>query len=632
MLKYQYLKKILSIALLIVLLQNVGFGQKLDSFVQAQFDSSYHYSRYDLSKCLAFIDSALLLNERSFNDTYPVDISSYYLGICYNRHGEYEDALKYFDQGIRRFKRRKDTVVLADLFYQKSLVYRQQSDYINFTKNINTSQDLAELVGYQSIVGMCNNAKLIHYKERLKFEEAEKAGMKALDIFISIRDSSSQGDVYNNLGVLMTGQGKFDKALEFHLKQHELNVKLNNVWGKGYSHSKLAAAFGRKNEFKLAEYHMGESIKITESIGTPYEMAGALHRRARLYLKMGKFKNALNDAHISKSIALKYDQKNTYTDIFETLTEIHQKQNKLDSALYYSKKFIAVKDSVLNASIGKQLSEFEVKYETEKKEAEISKLALESELDQSRISRQRIIIFSSLMGLGLLLFLLMGLRSKNLKINEQNNVISKALKEKDILLKEIHHRVKNNLQVISSLLSIQSRAINDTKAKDALKEGRSRVQSMSLIHQNLYQKDNLTGIEMDDYLPRLSQTLFDTYNISGDRIGLKTDIESIKLEVETVIPIGLIVNELITNSLKYAFPDDMKGEITVILKETNNTLELSVMDTGIGIDQSQLELNENSFGHSLIKAFKNKLKAEIVIDGSNGTKIDLLIHNYKKLT
>lgn len=221
--------------------------------------------------------------------------------------------------------------------------------------------------------------------------------------------------------------------------------------------------------------------------------------------------------------------------------------------------------------------------------------------------------------------------NQNVEIENQNKIISAALDEKEILLKEIHHRVKNNLQIVSSLLGIQSRSIIDNKAKEAINEGRTRVHSMSLIHQDLYRKDNLTGVEMQNYLPKLASNLFDTYNIQGDHINLILDIDDIKLDVDTVIPIGLIVNELITNTLKYAFPGNRKGNLNISLTEINDTLLLIVVDDGIGLKQIQRETQEKSFGHSLIRAFKTKLDADIDISSLEGTSVSISIKKYKKL-
>ena len=137
----------------------------------------------------------------------------------------------------------------------------------------------------------------------------------------------------------------------------------------------------------------------------------------------------------------------------------------------------------------------------------------------------------------------------------QNTIVFEALKEKDFLLREIHHRVKNNLQVISSLLSLQARQIGDKNIQKAINEGRSRVRSMALIHQNLYQNENLTGVSVERYLSNLLSELFDTYKVDSDKITLHFNIQDIDLDVDTMVPFGLILNELISNCLKHAFPN-----------------------------------------------------------------------------
>lgn len=606
-------------------------AQSNSELVQSLLDSSYHYSRYDYTKCIEFVDSIQSITDYE-KEAYFSDLKHYYYGVCNHRHGYYEKSLDHFDQGIAKFELIKDSVILSDLYYQKSLIFRQQSNYKLFLENVNKSLDLAEAIDYPKNIGMCNNAKLIHYKERKMYDRAEECGLKSLRIFKMIQDSSSQGDVYNNLGVLMFAQKKYDKALEYHLLQHDLNTQLNNVWGQGYSHSKLARVYAEKEKYTLAQSHLDDALQLTRNIGTPYELSGALLRSAQLNSKIGNFNKAVLDAHESIALSKKFEQLNSYAEGLSELVNIHKKQNLLDSALIYTEMLMTVRDSVLNITIGKELSELEVEFETQKKDKEILELKYEDDLNEARITQQRIVIGSSMLGLGLLGILFFRVRSKNQKIEEQNSIISKALNEKDILLREIHHRVKNNLQVISSLLGIQSRTIKDEKAKEAIKEGRTRVHSMSLIHQNLYQKDNLTGIEMKDYLPKLCHSLFNTYNINGDQINITTDIEAIKLDVETVIPIGLIVNELITNALKYAFPDQRQGEVSIQLKENNKGLILVVSDNGVGLPEEQLNNKQEGFGHKLIEAFKNKLEADIRIESTDGTHVELLIKNFKKLS
>ncbi|MBL7941755.1 MAG: sensor histidine kinase, partial [Flavobacteriales bacterium] len=216
----------------------------------------------------------------------------------------------------------------------------------------------------------------------------------------------------------------------------------------------------------------------------------------------------------------------------------------------------------------------------------------------------------------------------NRNLAEKNVLIEKALAEKEILLREIHHRVKNNLQVVSSLLSIQSREIEDEKAQEAITESRNRVRSMALIHQNLYSDDYLTGIDMQDYVTKLSSSLFNTYKTDHDQIELRSDVAPMVLDVDTTIPLGLILNELITNALKYAFVGVTQGILSVYLKEENGQLVLRVSDNGVGMSEGSGRTD--SFGLKMIKSFASKLEATWEIRNQGGMTVELRISKYRK--
>jgi two-component sensor histidine kinase len=215
-------------------------------------------------------------------------------------------------------------------------------------------------------------------------------------------------------------------------------------------------------------------------------------------------------------------------------------------------------------------------------------------------------------------------------LEAKNAIISKSLEEKEVLLKEIHHRVKNNLQVVSSLLNLQSRSISDSKALAAIKEGRDRVKSMALIHQNLYNDDNLMGVDVKDYIEKLTQSLFTSYNIQNDKIQLQTDIDNLNLDVDTIVPIGLILTELISNALKYAFDEtQIEGSLQVKLKQENGNLLLRVKDNGKGLPLNWSHENTSSMGYQLIRSFAAKMKALLTVTGTNGTDVQMVITKYK---
>jgi len=198
--------------------------------------------------------------------------------------------------------------------------------------------------------------------------------------------------------------------------------------------------------------------------------------------------------------------------------------------------------------------------------------------------------------------------------------IVESLKEKEVLLKEIHHRVKNNLQVISSILNLQSSFVKDEKTLDILEESRNRIRSMAIIHESLYQTSNFSSINFSDYLLNLTTSLIASYRVHAGSIELKTQVDKVELVLDQAIPCGLLVNELITNALKYAFPGELSGEILLGLSEKNNKIELVIKDNGVGMPEGFSILNSDTLGLQLVNTLVEQLDGEIKVENSGGIK------------
>lgn len=200
--------------------------------------------------------------------------------------------------------------------------------------------------------------------------------------------------------------------------------------------------------------------------------------------------------------------------------------------------------------------------------------------------------------------------------------IRKSLDEKLILVKEVHHRVKNNLQIISSLLHMQAAGIDDPKLLNVLRESENRVQSMSLVHEKLYQSDLMATIDFNEYLSSLAERLISTYSVSSS-IHLEMDTDPLMLSINTAIPCGLIVNEILTNSIKYAFPLEQNGIISISMKVNNKDVVLKLSDNGVGLPKDFNVSQLNSLGTKLIKVLTDQIDGILEVESVEGTAYTL---------
>lgn len=205
------------------------------------------------------------------------------------------------------------------------------------------------------------------------------------------------------------------------------------------------------------------------------------------------------------------------------------------------------------------------------------------------------------------------------KRKKSEKQIKASLKEKELLIREIHHRVKNNMQIIISLLSLQSTYLEDNNIKEVFKECESRVRTMGMIHESLYQSKDLSNINMSYYINSLVSELFMTYGIHN-RIHYKVNVDNISLGIDTAIPCGLLINELVTNSLKHAFPNDARGMLSIEFHEIDEDFILKISDDGIGLPENMDFKNTSTLGLNLVNTLTKQLEGTIKLGRGNKTE------------
>ena len=429
-----------------------------------------------------------------------------------------------------------------------------------------------------------------------------------------------QVNAYNLLGNCYSFAKEHEQALACYMKADSINsATKKNIERKNRAQVNILTA--RKNAglpISDAEIKELQELKQSTSLVTLWNHIELLLIRVE-DLSVEEFMT--RHARISRRVN---PTSNLYTRraVIEIEKEFYEKKKMFDKIPEIDARLVAFNEENLKDVNTESFDELDAKYVKEQQDREIQYLD-----EKNKIQRRFLIIgAAALFLISLLSYFLYRLLRRS---RAQKEMIAKTLKEKDTLMREIHHRVKNNLQLVSSLLTMQGRSINDLNALEAINEGKSRVRSMALIHQDLYNRENLTGISVKEYIEKLTTELFGTYQVNQDQINLEMHIEDIELDVDTMVPLGLIINELISNSLKYAFPENRQGLLQVSLAIKDNNLRLQVTDDGIGYDVNKI--SEESFGSTLVKALTEQLDGKITTDGVNGatTTIDFL--KYQRL-
>jgi two-component system, sensor histidine kinase PdtaS len=394
-------------------------------------------------------------------------------------------------------------------------------------------------------------------------------------------------------------------------------------------------ALSRRKNYTEAKAQIMESLALCDTYHLKHTSIYRFNQNLMgvIAMNQGQYDTAASYFTTANGLAIRYNL-NDKKVFFEHMAELNEKKGDFAKALFYHKIFTdsatAERDRASLELLGKS-------------ELKLNVLSQEKELTKKQ-TQQNIFIGAILLGSLLIGFLYRNYRLKQ-KNNQQLALLNKALEdvnkdlatknklldkrnaENELLLKEIHHRVKNNLEVVSSLLQLQTAQTDDPSIQSAMLASQNRVQSMGIIHQKLYQGEHLAAIEMQDYFVNLSESILDSFSSEG-RIKIECNMPKLILDVDTAISIGLITNELITNSLKYAFAGKEQGEINISLTEDKNdpntegALLLKISDDGIGKPVDS-KAHGTGFGTQLINLLTTQLDGKLIYEINHGTIVSL---------
>jgi two-component sensor histidine kinase len=489
----------------------------------------------------------------------------------------------------------------SEAFDHLQQAYKIFEEQKNYTRLIKTSQKMAQIFAdkgdkvsglgyYQKTLALAQKYKNEEYEAhawhgiatlqgRLELNsEAGKSFEKAINLYQKLGfEEYKQNSLFNLTGVYIK-QKKYNNALEILENYTKFEEKKGNSFELSMGFAKLGEVYFAKKDYQLAEQNMLKSINNLEKI------EGALKEKVEIY---------------------------------DLLEKTYEAQNKNSEAFVIMKKWRVLNDSLTTLNNRKIFATLQTKYETAQKEAQIKDLDQQNETKRNQLIYAIIGLSVLAILLGLSVFLYRNLQQNKAKIDTQAKQLS-------TLMKELHHRVKNNLAIVSSLLSLQSSRLEDEKAAKAVMEGQMRVEAMSLIHQRLYKTDDITTLNIKTYLTDLAESLMSAYGYHRDNFDLQITVKNPEIDVNLAMPIGLIVNELVTNSFKYAYQNTKNPSLKIDLKN-DKEITLKVQDNGIGIDETMMNKKSDSFGKQLIKALVKQTKGQHKFENKNGTYFELHI-------
>lgn len=584
--------------------------EMLQKYKHTQSDSALHYGRLAMRKarllqedslmmatcyvmCIVFqsrteFDSALVYTRKAgiiaFRYGYRYGIGEYYNFMArYHRH------LSNPDSAIHYFQVYDDFLAKGEKISRRWLPQQEMALFY---------MDLQDL-----------EKANMHMEEALKYARMEKVPMDYLYVLYSALDLYGKQDNLSKVSSLTEEYLSFkveSGANILDTSQHAL------LFLPGTEAEDRVTGIQRYLQVQLAQGDLLSALSSYHALGVVYL---GRHENTRA---IQAFQSALDLSYQLSYAQLRYN-------MHAALFSVHDRLKDHMHALQHHKAMVALLDTIRNVEREKLMHDLEVKYETAKKEHQLAEAT--HQLDTAKRNQQfyAFIGVALLCILGMILYAYRQKRKSALQLAEKNAIISQSLREKDILLREIHHRVKNNLQMISALLYLHGKSVEDSSAQEALLESQNRVQSMAMIHQNLYQDSNLLGVGVRGYLDRLFSHLIASYNIEKERIEIRTRIEIDHLDVDTIVPLALIINELISNCLKYAFSDGRKGLIEVFVGRTNDHIVVEVKDNGVGMPGTFATDASPNFGYKLINILSERLGATLQTESSHGTRVSLSI-------
>lgn len=530
--------------------------------------------------------------------------------------GEYSLAIESYNEALQNYSAVIDTTGIASSYDNIGIVYDLQGNYKTALEYYFKSLRLREAVGdtMELVNSMCNIGVMYYYLA--DYEKARQYQQKNLELSVMIKDLRGEGIAYNNLGSISEKQGKTDEAITHYLNAIKIFEHSGERHALTDAHVYLANLLLSQGTHHEAKLHLEKALALGREIQYKQGIANAFLGLGNLAHQMKEHNNAKKYFLQALQLGEEIGMPEIILSAAEHLSDLYKQLGDYKNAYVYHVLYKRMSDSLINRGNIEQLTRLEMQHAFDKQQDSIqleqAKKDFLQEMKLKREQRKRNLLIAGILVLFVVLLMVYRIYRQKKKANA----------EKEVLLKEIHHRVKNNLQTITSLLSLQGYDRSQQEIQTAMEESQGRIQSIALIHDTLYQHESLKQIDMQEYLEGLVQSVDDLIRAPEQQITFEVNADRISLDVDTAVPVGLMVNELVTNAYKHAFKGRTGGKVKIGLeKEDPEQYILSVSDDGTGMSEAEFSGENKSLGLKLISILTKQLKGTEEYHTQQGTKI-----------
>lgn len=570
--------------------------------------------------------------EKSLIDIYGL------LGAIYNELYLSDSALFYYENQYRLIDN-KDFRERLQVLKQLSSLHEQNGSLSKALDYCIIGIRLAEESDEKKLVATFNNKIGNIYSTQKNFSKANEYFLRALDIYEETNEELGKASAYSNIGSTYLSQGNTEQAESYFTRAKDIYDKAANDAGIAKMISMLGKVSFRRGEFQKAIEYQRNALLVRITDNNLGELPESYVELANTYLKLRRYDDALNLTREGLGITKKTGSEVQLLRLYRQFYLIYKDLNYKDSALWYHEKYGSLKDSIDRLENDEMMIRLQNAFDTERREIELSEMKRENELNEERISyykeleqkdRYLKLLLSSVI---LILFIVAVLFFSRYRIKSKANYeISRKVKENELLLKELHHRVKNNLQFISSLLSIKAKKIQDPVAENMVEESLQKVRAMSMVHNtlNLNPSDD-PNINLKSFLQGLTQSLVLSLGLESDQLEFTYKWRKAQFDLDSFNAIGLVINEMITNSVKHCNADSLKIKIGFF--ENSKFKMIRYWDNGPGLD-SNFFTSEKQKGITLMRLLVADLGGTFTYnepkEGDTGIRINVNINKTGK--